>query len=361
MHYKSIQSGRAAAALMVMFFHLGATIALEKYFDIAWFGRFFSFGHAGVHFFFVLSGFIIMQVHMDDLFKPEKFKFFLIKRCIRIYPIYWTIFLSVFFSALAIPSLRNTVPSDIILILKAMILLPLDKAAVGGTGAPVLIVAWSLQYELYFYVLFGLAIINRWLAIALLVLIPAGIFLGFSDSAFPVNFIWSDWLILFFLGMSVAVFIRRKKMQFINPVHIIYVSVSCIFIAVVLEVFGGVEKITALKLIWGLGFSGLIFGYVRYEQMGMRLPLFMRHKLVQKLGDASYFLYLIHFPLISLLCKLAVAIGLKGVFGAAISFVLISIICVLFSFVGNILIEAPMQNFFSKTFVPRKSIESVVL
>ncbi|MBH2018605.1 MAG: acyltransferase [Burkholderiales bacterium] len=354
MHYKSIQTGRAIAALMVVFFHLGGTIALEKYFGISWFGHAFSFGHAGVHFFFVLSGFIIMQVHMDDLFKPERIRSFLTKRCIRIYPIYWLIFLGVFLFALAIPSLRNNVPSDIGLILKALTLMPLDKAVVGGTGAPVLIVAWSLQYELYFYVLFGLAILNRWVAIALLVLLPTGMLLGFGVGNFPVNFFWSDWLVLFFFGMGVAVLVRRNQMKFLNPIAVIGVSIAILVATASLEALGDAGEITWLKIFWGIGFAGLIFGYVRCEQAGRRLPLLMRHKSVQTLGDASYFLYLIHFPLISLLCKVAVAAGLTGIAGASITFILIAFACVLVSFAGHLLIERPMQKWFSQTFIPRR-------
>ena len=71
--YKSLQAGRAIAAILVVLYHLGGNIAKEKYFGIKMFSVPFSFGGSGVEFFFVLSGFIILAAHRDDIFKPHKF------------------------------------------------------------------------------------------------------------------------------------------------------------------------------------------------------------------------------------------------------------------------------------------------
>ncbi len=63
----------------------------------------FGFGHAGVDFFFVLSGFIIMHAHTADIGKPERLYRYLWRRATRIYPIYWIVTLiqasRAFFSA----------------------------------------------------------------------------------------------------------------------------------------------------------------------------------------------------------------------------------------------------------------------
>ena len=359
MHYKSIQAGRAIAALIVVFFHLGATIALSKYFGQPLLGRAFSFGHAGVHFFFVLSGFIIMNVHMKDLFQSEKVKSFLIKRCVRIYPIYWLIFIAVFISALAVPSLRGAVPSDMPLILKALALLPLDKSVVGGTGAPVLIVAWSLQYELYFYGLFSLAILSRWLAVALAVVLAAGLMLGLGSGEFPASFIWSDWIVLFFLGVGVAVLVRIEKSNSINSVLAIGISSVLLVGLAAFEVIGKAGEVEGLRIFYGLGFSGLIFGFVCYEKSGRVLPLFLSNQFTQTLGNASYFLYLIHFPLISLLLKLVIAIDLSGFVGALIAFVVVALACVVVAVAGHLLIELPMQKWLMSRFTPKPTFAVV--
>lgn len=359
MHYKSIQAGRAIAALIVVFFHLGATIALSKYFGQPSFRRAFSFGHAGVHFFFVLSGFIIMNVHMKDLFQPEKVKSFLVKRCVRIYPIYWLIFIAVFISAMAVPSLRGGVHSDVPLILKALALLPLDKSVVGGTGAPVLIVAWSLQYELYFYGLFCLAILGRWLAGALAVVLAAGLMFGLGSGEFPASFIWSDWIVLFFLGVGVAVLVRIEKFNRINPVLTIGISAAVLVVLAAVEVICEAGEVEALRVLYGLGFAGLVFGFVCYEKSGRDLPLFLSNQFTQTLGNASYFLYLIHFPLISLLLKLVMVVGLSGFLGALIAFVVVALACVVVAVAGHLLIELPTQKWLLSRFTPKPTFAVV--
>ena len=136
--------------MLVVLFHLGGAIADEKYFGIDAFSIPFSFGNAGVEFFFVLSGFIIFSAHRKDIFNAGELVNYLKKRFFRIFPTYWIIFLAVFSLAFASGTLRHTVPHDLPTLLKSLLLIPQDKSVVGGTGSPVLIVAWSLQYEMFF-------------------------------------------------------------------------------------------------------------------------------------------------------------------------------------------------------------------
>lgn len=65
----SIESARGIAAFMVVLFHTTGIMNLPKYFSVMPLGGVFGFGHAGVDFFFVLSGFIILFIHYDDIGK----------------------------------------------------------------------------------------------------------------------------------------------------------------------------------------------------------------------------------------------------------------------------------------------------
>ena len=97
--YMSLQAGRAIAAILVVLYHLGGMIAVEKYFGQPIFGIPFSFGDAGVEFFFVLSGFIILTAHRKDISKPYRVISYLKKRIARIYTTYWIISKTVRFKA----------------------------------------------------------------------------------------------------------------------------------------------------------------------------------------------------------------------------------------------------------------------
>ena len=91
----SIQNCRGIAALLVVVHHLGGIIASPKYFNQPeFFWPLRAGGIAGVGFFFVLSGFIISSIHWPDINRPAKFPVYLFKRIVRIYPVYWMIFLA---------------------------------------------------------------------------------------------------------------------------------------------------------------------------------------------------------------------------------------------------------------------------
>ena len=111
-----------------------------------------------VDFFFVLSGFIIFGAHRDDISKPRSLPSYLTKRFIWIYPTFWMIFAAVFLGAWVVPSLRSTLPSDAGIVLKTLLLLPQHG------GSPVIVVAWSLQYEVLFYLFFALLVLDKWVA-----------------------------------------------------------------------------------------------------------------------------------------------------------------------------------------------------
>ena len=87
-------------------------------------------------------------------------------------------------------------------------------------------------------------------------------------------------------------------------------------------------------------FSGvIILGLVRAESSGQ---FRMKVSALALLGDASYSLYLIHFPLISILCKIMVSIGLVGTLGALIAFPAVLIACILAALAFYVTIERPM-------------------
>jgi exopolysaccharide production protein ExoZ len=335
--------------MLVVLFHLGGAIADEKYFGIAAFAVPFSFGNAGVEFFFVLSGFIIFSAHRNDIFKPHRFASYIKKRFLRIYPTYWIIFLSVLFLAIASSALRNTVPHDSFLLLKSLLLIPQDKNVVGGTGSPVLIVAWTLQYEMFFYLCFAFLILSRWLSIF------AGIALsviyiyntGVSSHSFLLSFLLNDYIFLFIMGMAVSAACTSLKL-INNPVFYIVVG-TMMFSIVALDTIIDINSLSEWRtLLYGLSSCFIIFGFVQAENKGRAI---LGYGWMQMLGDSSYALYLIHYPLISILCKFFLLIKLDnfGIVGAMFVYCFIFCLCLISSVIFYLWIEKPIAAYFKNS------------
>lgn len=343
--YKSLQACRAVAALSVVLFHLGPAIADEKYFGLEGFAKPFWFGGAGVEFFFVLSGFIILRAHQQDLFTPRALPAYLKKRFLRIYPTYWIIFGVVLIAALVSPALRSRVPLDPIVLLKGALLIPQDPAVVGGTGAPVIIVAWTLQYEIFFYLFFSLLILSKRLSVVAGIILASLYLVGHLGSPFPFPFAFlsQDYVLLFFLGMAVSRLsdVSRFVMSERRAWAVLAI-VGCLLFAMSLGLANGWAGAHLIKLYGGIS-ALLIFAFVVAEDQGIKIG---HSRCMQVLGASSYALYLIHYPLISMLCKLAVAANLRslGVSGGLIAFVLILCTCLAVSVMFHFWIEARLLS-----------------
>ena len=205
--YYSLQIGRGIAALTIVLLHYSFIFASQKYFNTLFYRDIFTFGNAGVQFFFVLSGFIIYTIHQKDISQPHKAIKYIKKRLIRIYPVFWIIFLGVFIAIYFTP-LRATLPMDINIIIKSLLLLPQDASSiVGGHSSPVITVAWSLKYEMFFYLLFLFAIINiRLFIVAIISYILLLLFYQNQDILYvSLHDKHNTNIILFFFGICVAI------------------------------------------------------------------------------------------------------------------------------------------------------------
>jgi exopolysaccharide production protein ExoZ len=150
----TINYGRGLAALCVVLFHFeGLT---TKYFDRMGANGWFLFGRSGVEYFFVLSGFIIFNVHGREIGEPDKLRAYAIKRLIRILPMFWVVVVPVGLVFMLDRSLgddRNLTWSKF----------ALDSFLVPREGILTLPPAWTLQHEAVFYFVFAMVILSiRW-------------------------------------------------------------------------------------------------------------------------------------------------------------------------------------------------------
>ncbi len=160
MKLKGIEAARGIAACLVVALHATHLLFAPKFYAAVPLWGVFRFGHAGVDFFFVLSGFIIFHVHRQDLQVRRRGNAwrYACKRFLRVYPTYWIV-LALFGAVLIYSPYRDPAQTGIGNVIASVLLLP-------RLQEPILGVAWTLRHELLFYGLFGLLLLNRALGVA---------------------------------------------------------------------------------------------------------------------------------------------------------------------------------------------------
>ncbi len=169
--------GRFAAALLVAFFHVSITV--QHFVGTIPFWGIFRGGHSGVAYFFVLSGFIILYVHANDLDNPGHLANFARKRVIRIVPVLWATMIGWGLIRLYVPG-GTTGLLDPWMILYDCFLIP------HPMQDGVILAVWTLRRELIFYLIFALAILNRRIGIALLMCWQAAILINLAHPFFTL-------------------------------------------------------------------------------------------------------------------------------------------------------------------------------
>jgi exopolysaccharide production protein ExoZ len=354
---RSLQTSRGIAALLVVLFHLGGTFAQDKYFGASAFALPFAWGDAGVEFFFVLSGYLITSIHRRDFGQPRRLGRYITKRTVRIYPTYWIVCFVVTLAAVAFPTLRQALPSHVDTYLAGLTLVPLDPAVVGGTGSPILFVAWSLQYEMVFYAIVAVAILNRWAGYAVVaaLLLSRVAFEAGVLSGFPANFLCSNLVLLFGLGVLVA-YAAPSAIDVRRPGSIAAAAAIGFVAFGLLEVAIGRDQLPVdRRLVFGILAALIVFGLVRAE--AVHTPWLPIGRFGDLLGDSSYALYLVHIPIISVLAKLGVAARLGGTIPLFLAYVAIVAACVGIAIAFHLFVEKPVLDWLGARLATRRKAE----
>jgi peptidoglycan/LPS O-acetylase OafA/YrhL len=354
MKLKLIQSCRGLAALLVVLFH-AAELSRSKFQQDSWFAA-FQFGHSGVNFFFVLSGFIIFYIHQSDIGRKSKLKQFILKRFIRIYPLYWLVALTLLFVLYLNPDFGSAHPRNIAVIVKSLLLLPQWQN-------PIISVGWTLSHEVFFYAVFSLLIYLKpklsktlligWLAVTLLLFLLeiANVFKLDQDPA--IRLIFSYHNLEFFLGCLSAYIVttyktlNHKSWNFTQHLSLLGLSLFTISATV----FNHQPPQVADVLTYGIPSAMIILGAasIDLEQVDAKqkvepAPLFCY------LGDASYSIYLTHYAFLSALVKFTLAINSANLFNVSAVMILLILIsvslgCFVHSYVEKPLIQALKKKF----------------
>lgn len=295
---QGIEAARGIAAALVVVYHAARHLDGNGL-GLPWMGGIERFGHAGVDFFFVLSGFIILFAHWDDLGRPSALPRYAERRATRIYPLYWPV-LAVY---LAMASLgAREIDASATSLLANVLLLPTAQE-------PILGVAWTLQHEMLFYAAFAVLLVSRslgpvlltgWLGVVLAV--AAGWIEPLAGGWGRVAL--SAYNLQFALGMLAAWVARRAH---VRPTGAIAWLGGLAFFAVgVAESEGLVDGYEdPARMAYGAAAWLLVIGLVERERVsGLRVP-----RLLALLGKASYSIYLVHLLFMGVAYKLLDGVG----------------------------------------------------
>jgi peptidoglycan/LPS O-acetylase OafA/YrhL len=183
-----IQSLRGIAVLMVVFWH--ASRYLGNYGEKIGGKLFMPGGQLGVDLFFMISGFIMVHITRDSRDTMRDSAVFLIKRISRVIPVYFS--LTLLYLLVQGSLISYLMDSALTMhLMKSFLFIPQGGGLAPDFGQPVLGVGWSLNYEMYFYFVFGTSMLFgrwRWHAMAVwfsITLIAPGIY--FSEGGDSIN------------------------------------------------------------------------------------------------------------------------------------------------------------------------------
>lgn len=289
--FLSIQALRFIAALAVVVLH-STFYTMERLHSGT---GIYHVGANGVRLFFVISGFVMIISSQKLLGTPRGWSVFALKRIVRIVPIYWAITLIKVAVLLVTPAVVLHSELDWGYILKSLFFIP--EYNVDGEIRPLLGVGWTLNFEMFFYLLFALSLACRIRPIRfiapILIVMSALSLVKTPDWPVAAYFLCDPIVIDFLAGMLIGHWVQRGRTGPSQAVAwaatiigLFYLFVPGIPRAEYATLYGSLITTVA---------SGMVIaGAVSLERsIGHRIPQWTAY-----MGAASYSLYLIH-PMIS--------------------------------------------------------------
>lgn len=342
----NIQALRAIAALIVTFHHIR-----EMYVPYVDGILNFRIGAAGVDIFFIISGFIMVLTTSHRPTTPAKF---LERRVKRIVPLYWLVTFMII--AMLIIGLEPIGLASADLGVKnalgSLFFIPFYRE--GGELLPFLGVGWSLNFEMFFYLLFGVGLLftehrRRLFLISgsLLGLVVMGAFVKLDS---PVWFAFTHPILLeFAVGLWLGyAYINRPQSTRAKPSPwgplLLVLGVATLIATVVLYQAPKEQLFLLRPLIWGIPALFIVVGTLLCERSG----LISKNRFVQLMGDASYALYLIHPIVLQTTHKAFSAVFPKSLATTIAMSIAALILSIVAGIVLHLMVEKPITRLLNK-------------
>lgn len=331
----NVQLLRFVAAAFILVSHvqhevgdLGIAPGFTRWMPIPW--------GIGVDIFFIISGFIMTVLTEGSFGKAGAWRSFLLRRIARVVPPYWLFTTLMLAAALLFEDRVSHAAPAPAQIAAAYAFLPWPGA--NGALRPVLSLGWTLNYEIFFYAAFGLALLHRrgpvLLAAAFLLLAAMGPLI--PERLFVLRF-WADPIILEFIaGMGLAkLYLRNTRLPWWAALALGAAALSLLWAGIRY----GLPSTVPPRLLLGAGAFGLCAAFMLLAEprhvgaLGRSLRL---------AGDASYALYLSHPFTINLL-----AIAWQGLeLAHPLAFITVaSLAAIGVAIAVHLLVEGPLIRF----------------
>jgi len=343
----SIQLLRGVAAFSVVFYHL--TLVEKKYAGTdSYLPDLLTAGRSGVDLFFVISGFIMVLITRRKWGQNSDPGNFLLHRFARIYPNYWFYF----FVTLAVfwwqPSFVNASQRGHANLVSSFFLFP-------SSSLPLVMVAWSLIYELYFYLLFSMLMRCRErlvipLLIGWLILLTAVNLLWTGPGPGPVlEVMLSPYSIEFIFGaLGAIVFSGRWIGRLPDTLLFFVIAAAAVSVPLLFPRFYGNGSFYGPGLLTQTLIFGLIFALLVISLAALELKREIKFwPWLIRLGDISFTVYLSQLLVIGAIGRTWSAFFLKPGSWADNALMLSLMLIAIWgwSSIGYRLIERPSYNF----------------
>ncbi|WP_439851476.1 acyltransferase family protein [Pseudomonas syringae] len=300
----SLQGLRGVAVLGVVLFHMmsveskfsGGDILLPPLLD---------FFQLGVDLFFVISGFVMVIVSRGRFQSSVEVQRFLFNRLSRIYPTYWLYFFITLAVYLVQPGMVNSGHGSSNLLM-SFLLLPNDKVLL-------VMVAWSLLFELWFYVVFSGLLLFRerllpsLLGIWALVIIVFNALADWQDYSSALKIILHPYSLEFIIGAALALFFYGR--------HSARLPTLAVYALLGAGLLPGIALIGYYRLYDSQGLARMLLVGSVFGVLVLTLALLERRKRLSVpgalvvVGDMSYTVYLSHLLVLGVIGRIWSLVG----------------------------------------------------
>lgn len=325
-----IQVLRFTAAFLVVISHTmkelnGGLYQVDNFFSITLVGQF------GVDLFFVISGFIMMYVSRNYFHGIRTSIDFFIKRICRIVPLYWLFTFFTVVITLFIPEFKNNNFFDFNYLFSSLLFIPFERG--DGNVTPVLGLGWTLNYEMFFYIIFAVVLFFKskyralLFSLILILFVISGFIYDFGNII--IDYLSNSIILEFLFGYWLAkVFIAEYRLSYLKSTFLVLAGFICIYLSTFLDVVP--SELEMRGVYWGIPAALIFAGVMLCDGGFFRFLPGKVHKALTRLGDGSFSLYLGHMFVIRAV-SLVLPLFVGGVFYELAYFVIVIIISFILS------------------------------